>query len=156
MATVRIEYYGMDGAGPTVTAAKADASRKIERALSGSYAPSILRLGPWAALLYREARSGWIYALVATPEEGLRDLSGCTMGDSECRADVERRARHHLAQLAQFDMGDEAALAFAHKDDRAELRRYFAWQTECKAAMDAGCSEAQARERAARASCAIA
>ena len=37
--TVRIDYYGMDGAGATVKEAKADASRKIERALHAARQP---------------------------------------------------------------------------------------------------------------------
>ena len=104
MATaIRITYYGMDGEGATLKEAKADAARKVERALEGSYTPEMIRFDDWAVLLWREP-FGWHYKLIGGVCAG--NLYGCTRGDHD---EVREYAIYHLVS-ATYNPHDDASV----------------------------------------------
>jgi hypothetical protein len=149
MATVRIDYFGMEGEGPTVTEAKKDAGRRIEAALRDTYTPEIVQLGQWAALVSRDARTGWGYALITNDDGSLR--TGAVYGSvafGRTKAEALKDAKRHIAQLCILDMDDETVLAFVDKDDHNQIRGYIEWQRKCRQALDAGMDVEAAREYA--------
>ena len=98
MATVTIEYYGMEGQGRTVTEAKRDAGAKIEKALGGDWTPRLLTSRGWTILLYREP-SGWHSAITCDADSGPRtgNVHGTNYRDYE---DCHESALAHLGQLS--------------------------------------------------------
>lgn len=130
--TIRIEYYGMEGAGETVTKAKQDAGRKIEAAIHGSYVPEIIGnlANGFAVLLYREAKFGWSYKLITPETTGT--LYGSMATNNESKAVTERRARAHLADV----LNDSSYIK--HPDDLADWERKREWQDKYNAAIEAG------------------
>ena len=126
MTTIRLTHYGMDGEGPTVTAAKLDAGRKVERALDGAYDPRVLRFGPSMAIVYRTP-TGWYWAYVRKPEDkdaeevcgnqaGFRDES-----PADGRANAIRAAKRALAQDAWTGANSAECTSYLHKDDRHDF-----------------------------------
>ena len=51
---VTLTYYGVDGTGRTVTAAKNDAGRKIEAMLKGDYTPRLIQYRHITMVLFRD------------------------------------------------------------------------------------------------------
>ena len=106
--TIRIEYFGMEGSGPTVKEARADAGQKIEKALRGSYEPQVIAFDGQMAILWREPKHGWLYGRIV---DGALHPGG--MGAEESCDEAKARARFDLAQLAWSpDSDDEEILAF--------------------------------------------
>ena len=68
MATIKITYYGMDGEGPTVRAAKEDAGRKLETALrEAKHGVHLIAFAGIAAVVaYDVWQSEWGYRLINT------------------------------------------------------------------------------------------
>ncbi len=95
MATVRVEYCGMDGEGKTLTAARQDAARKAEKAITGSYAPTILESRGWIILVWRDP-NGWRESIIKD-EEGVRKNSGYSSG-------VEYADAYHGALMSMAQM----------------------------------------------------
>lgn len=76
---IRIDYYGVEGAGKTVKEAKLDAGRKIETMLKGDYVPEVIAFRGFVALLWREPY-GWFSKLLTdyhTHEIQTGRLNGC-------------------------------------------------------------------------------
>lgn len=96
MTTINITYFGMDGTGRTVTEAKKDAGAKIERALTGSYEPTLLSSRGFIVLVYRDP-DGWRSAIIAD-ETGVRERVSHSSG----RADREEALGEAFANLAQL------------------------------------------------------
>lgn len=123
MATVTIEYFGMSGSGATLTAAKKDAGAKIEKAMSGTYTPTVLTHRGYAVLVFREP-NGWDHRIIAEPTGGIRE--GRVWGGCNYRTEEEatRAAKSHLAQLG-WEPGDGLTppAFLTHKDDIAEYVR---------------------------------
>jgi hypothetical protein len=92
-----IKYFGVEGTGKTVTAAKADAGRKIESALEGSYSPMLVSWRGQSAVVYRTP-DGWGYALVNSDRDGVH--SPCTNTSHADRADAIASAKQHVAMNA--------------------------------------------------------
>ena len=94
---ITIEYMGMEGQGETVTKAKQDAGRKIERMLEGYYTPEIIgTIGEsYCALLAREPKHGWGYHILKAGDSGPMFLQ-CNDPDRES---ARRSVRRHLADL---------------------------------------------------------
>jgi len=140
---VRITYFGMEGEGPTVTAAKQHAGAKIERALSGDYTPLALVWRGHVAIVAREPRSGWGYRLVHV--DGARRQSLYLNGDGDGNpVDAERAARRHLAQNAWDGSETDEASIIEHEQDRREFRSWAAHSVAYKRARDAGATDEQA------------
>ena len=136
--TIKIEYFGMPGEGPTVKEAKLDAGRKIEAALHGSYAPTFLTFGDYTALVWREP-TGWGYRLLSEKDNTL--YASC----NDSRDEAMRRAKRHLAQLAELTIPDEEILAYVHKDDRREIENGIRWQREMRDLAAQGYTDQEAR-----------
>jgi hypothetical protein len=68
--TETVIHLGMTGRGPNKTAAKKDALNKIQDALTGDYAPSVMVYRSWVGLLYRNPLAGWCYHLVELESDG--------------------------------------------------------------------------------------
>jgi hypothetical protein len=137
MATVRITYFGMDGAGSTVTEAKKDAGRKIEAALDGSYAPSIIDHRGYSVLVYREPM-GWCDKLIRCPE-GMRTGRQYASANHATEKDALRAACRHVAQLGWTEADGQEPPVFL--TDRADIAEYKAWtrfQLRYQAARRAG------------------
>lgn len=61
---ITLSYYGVDGTGPTVTAAKNDAGRKIEAMLKGDYTPRLIQYRTFTMVLFRDPFRGWVSSLI--------------------------------------------------------------------------------------------
>ena len=132
MKTTTIKHLGMEGTGRTKSEAKQDAISKIEAATAGSYTPTVIVSGVWAALVYRDL-SGWGYKLIATADEGIR--AGAVFAACyDSREKAHRDARRHVGQLSlpQWGAGvfspDDVPSVVENEEDRRELHRYAAWQ----------------------------
>jgi len=145
MPTVRVEYYGVEGEGRNVTEARADAGRKIAKAIRGSYDPYYLHLGRESAIVYRTPLYGWSYALLDNRESGT--VFGTTMG--EPFEETLQSARKHLAQLAWDGCNDQECLDFVEKSDRGEFQRWLDFQNAYKVARAEGLSDTDAFAKAA-------
>ena len=136
--TINLTYFGMHGAGRTVTEAKQDAGRKIEKALTGSYAPELLGRPhhTYRAILWREPTC-WSYHLLehdTKPET----LFGCSR-DYGSRQDARRYVLCHLA-----DLNDDVTLL----SDPADIRDWQTkhdWVIRVRTAQAAGYSDEDAR-----------
>jgi hypothetical protein len=138
MATVRVTYYGMDGAGRTVTEAKQDAGRQIERALEGSYEPTILASRGMAIMVWRDPY-GWRASFITDGGDdkgngGFRDRLSYSTGKDR-KAALEE-AMMSLAQLTWDGsellspcLGDAESLAKRRDvDGRAMLAEFRSWR----------------------------
>jgi hypothetical protein len=149
---IRITYYGMEGEGPTVREAKADAGNKLEQLVRDTESrPQIYSFGDRLAIIAR-TRYSWGYWLL----ENNKPMSGGTHG-FENFADAQRSALSHMADLAwSHDVSDDRAFAAealkcletANRDrDRAidDLVYRWQWQRRWKAARDQGFDDNKAR-----------
>ena len=143
MEKIGVTYYGVEGSGPTVAAAKQDAGRKIEAAMTGSYAPQIIRHREYIAFVWR-APYGWSYKLL-TGDELSGPVQGCTSSNDDL-PETLRLAERHLAQLT----GTTEGLQHLTDTDRREAAAYEAWQTQYRAARADGQNDAEARKTAGR------
>jgi hypothetical protein len=95
--TVTETVYGMDGHGPTVKAARADAVDKLKSATEGSYTPRLLASRGWQVLLWRDL-GGWHMNTLADADGLRRDPFQC--GSSGGAFEKEYvSALLHLAQM---------------------------------------------------------
>jgi len=128
--TIRLEYFGMPGEGPTVKEAKADAGRKIEAAFAegpgkgGYYAPLVLSHRGKLLVASRHPLRGWGYRLDSDLfEKCYQEFSHCSGGFasfSECREAAVR----HLADLTRIEGETDSPLFDALPErNRDEVRR---------------------------------
>lgn len=139
---VRITYYGIEGEGVTLKEARADAARNIEVALEGSYTPKLLEFGNHQALVWREP-VGWGYRLLNGADTCLYPSVFHAKQEG-----AERQARYHLAQSGWEPANDGPALAYVHRDDRATLATWIAWQRRYAHARAEGLSDVEAHRKA--------
>lgn len=122
MPTVTTEYCGVEGTGGSLKEAKADAARKIERSLKGSYTPEIVAHRGWAHLIYREP-DGWHYRNIATPQ-GVRD--GQVWGSRG--GTYEETLRAVQSDLALLGWAHEDALTPpALLEERSQIADFQSW-----------------------------
>lgn len=151
MSAVRITYYGMEGAGRTLTEAKTDAGRKIEQALSGYYTPTILSWRDWAILVYRDPLASWKTAIIVDAETGVR--SGRVWGGGPYATEKEaiRSAQSHLADLGWHpDDGETPPPFLTDRDLISEFRSKVQFQVRYRTARDRGLSDGDAHAYACR------
>ena len=143
--TVHIEYFGMPGSGPTLKEARADAGRKLERAMKETYRPRVIRFCDHLAIVWREPDNGWRYGRVG--EDG--ELQG-SIGSPETLDQAVARAQYDQAQLAWSpEADDEEVLGFIEDlTSRGELRRWVEWQRRYDAYRKAGKGDVEAHEAA--------
>ena len=160
---IRLTYHGMDGEGVTVREAKADAGRKIERALTEmSKAPVIVSVDGRVALVAYDPGAGWGHRLIAYsgdeayPRPGPQYVSGAFPTQHEA---ILHAARHVLDLCWEPDAEDDEThydaitskpfgAPMSHTE-RWEMRRKilqgWAWQRRYRTARDAGLSDEDAR-----------
>jgi hypothetical protein len=146
MATVRVTHIGMEGEGRTLAAAKQDAARKAEAALTGEYTPHYVKHAGSIAVIAREPQYGWGYRIIY-PDSSTSDalfLQG-QGGTANSKKDVIESAAWHLAQNAGHYDGLEAIIPAKRRN---ELDRYFESQARYKEAIDRGMSDEEARSYA--------
>ena len=111
MAKISITYYGMDGEGPTIKEAKADAGRKIEKLVAAaSEAPIIISIRGFASLVaYSGHSSGGSWASRLIMSDGKIHTGPAYLGsDSEDKHRVMVQALTHVATSAwTFDDDDQ-------------------------------------------------
>ena len=160
---IRLTYHSMDGEGATVREAKADAGRKIERALAEmSKAPVIVSVDGRVALVAYDPGCGWGHLLIAYPGDdayprpGPQYVSGAFATQHEA---ILHAARHVLDLCWEPDAEDDDARYDAitskpfgapmNHTEQSEMRRKilegWAWQRNYRKARDAGHSDEEAR-----------
>ncbi len=145
MATITVNYCGMEGTGETVTKAKQDAARKIEAVLFGNWDPYILFHHGMVAVVSRipgNSARQWGYAL-ATPEDGSRDI--WQTANYETREAAIADAASHLAQNAGTYAGLEKYLS---RNKQLDLDSYFVWQEAYAKAKALGYNDTECRHQA--------
>ncbi len=148
MKTVTVDICGVTGTGATVTKAKADAARKIEMALAGSFTPFVMSYQDMTAVIARDPTSTvqpWGYKLFSNGEVGRDVWLDCNYGTRD--AAIQACARH-LAQNAGTYDGLERWIAPA---ERRDLDGYFMWQSTYAVARAAGASDEECRVQAEQA-----
>ncbi len=97
MTTIHVEYYGFQGEGPTVKAAKEDAGKKIAALHRDNWTPVIREWRGHAALVFRTLR-GWEYRFIARPDQlpPLHIPMGSCPGGTD-RAETIFTAERHIA-----------------------------------------------------------
>lgn len=100
--TIRLTYYGVEGEGPTVTAAKHAAGRKLEHLVSQTdEAPTYIEIAGVSALVFFQ-KSGWGHCLLeyreTRPKIGrVHQSSG---GGERDRHEAEIGALRHVLDIA--------------------------------------------------------
>lgn len=97
---IALTYCGMAGEGRTVTEAKKDAARRIEKAMEGSYSPIVLTAGEWQALMYRRPDCGWSHAIISGPDRERKEMQHLYGSPAGSQKDCEAQCRKHLGDLA--------------------------------------------------------
>ena len=151
MATVTINYCGMEGTGRNVTDAKQDAARKIMAALSGSYNPAVLECRGWTILLWRTP-DAWYSRIIQQKGEPVTN-SPSTNWEGDDREEAIRSARAHLAQLA-WRHADGLAVPRTDEDveialDQRQRGEFLSWagfQLAYRAARERGMSDTEAHQ----------
>jgi hypothetical protein len=142
--SVTVMHYGVEGTGRTVTEAKKDAGKKIEKALEGSYTPQILAWRGYVALVYRDMQ-GWQSRLIMDPERGVIDgpVHGSHYGD-EIKEAVDA-ANSNLAQLG-WKPEDclECPSILTTREQQSDFRHWCKFQLRYKAAKSAGLNDNEA------------
>lgn len=144
---IRLDYYGVEGTGRTVTEAKKDAGERIRQALAGPYTPTVLSYRGTAMLVYREP-GGWCYRIIAEPD-GIRDGKVWGSPNDPTEADALRAAGRHLADITMQE-ADTDPPAFVHRDDVREWRRSLDVLRRYRQAQRAGLTDEEARSYALR------
>lgn len=140
---ISLTYCGMPGDGRTVTDAKKDAARKIEKALDGHYTPTMMRAGDLIGFIWREPMQGYHYKIVR-PDTENGALFGNATGTGE-ESDTRRACARHMAQNLGSYAGLERYLSPA---DVRDLDSYFAWQDRYAAFKAQGMTDQEAHDSA--------
>jgi hypothetical protein len=142
MKRTRTQYakvYGMEGSGPTASAARKDAIARIERATKGSRTPEILAYDGNAMLLYRDL-DVWRYAPIYDQGEFRTSPIGGSFYDT--REECYDRAACHLAQNAQqlyeWWTVEDVPEFVTSEEDRRFLVGYARWQRAARHAQKMG------------------
>lgn len=147
---VTIQYFGMEGTGRTLTEAKQDAGRRIEKAVTGSYLPFVQSYRGQSVLVWRELER-WQFRLLTDYETGaVRDgfVYGCGAGQ-DTFDDVVKAAKYALAQTTwQPEDGDFPPDFLKSEDIRREFKSWAAWQLRYRAHRANGMSDVDAHRAA--------
>ena len=141
MATVQIEYFGMEGIGKTVTEAKRDAGSKIEKAMQRHYQPMILSWRGNTKLLWATTlgwRSCWL-----TDNGQMKDEIYGGSGDNSDKDDEIRSCLSCLAQSGwKPEDGDSCDLLDKHRlathAMRSDFRSWVKFQLRYRVAKEKG------------------
>jgi hypothetical protein len=155
---IKLTYYGIEGEGPTVTAAKQDAGRQLEHIVKQTEdSPTIIRIGAVVALVAFQ-RWGWGHTIIegiAEPQTGHVYPSG----GYATRGEAELGALKHVLDCAWKWPEDDAAwfdaviagkpgVYFSPREVsriRGEFLAQCKWQRDYKAARAQGYDDQDAR-----------
>ena len=139
MATVQIEYFGMDGVGRNVTEAKRDAGAKIERFISADGRPVFIHYRGSAVMVYL-TRYGWEYSIAQLADGAEPFGRGCCICATWERADAVLEAKEHLAQNIVGDtltdavtVAHDLGLPFESARELVELTGWHIAFRQCRA-----------------------
>jgi hypothetical protein len=150
---ITITYFGVDGKGPTLTAAKKDAGRQIEMMLKGDYTPRLIQYRHFTIVLFRDPFRGWVYSSVENLAAMTADGSAFTKPLSSSSAsgdDYETAYNTALFHLAQLTWQHEDGIRppdFLNVVLQKECREYFRWQVGYKFLQAQGMDDPAIRER---------
>jgi hypothetical protein len=155
---IRIEYFGVEGEGPTVTAAKQDAGRRLEHLVKQTEeSPTIIKVGGVAALVAFQ-RHGWGWRLIQTTGQAL-NTGRIHVSSGYDKREAELGALKHVLDVAwnfPNDVTDEEWITESLKgcgvylslgDERqikADALRGFGWQRRYRVARAQGYDDADA------------
>lgn len=150
---ITLSYYGVDGTGRTVTAAKNDAGRKIEAMLKGDYTPRLIQYRTFTMVLFRDPFRGWVSSVIenlaAMTADGTaftKQLRSSTASGDDYET-AYNNALFHLAQITwQHDDGIRPP-EFLNPLLQRECREYFRWQMGYKFLEAQGMNDPAIRER---------
>lgn len=146
MARIRLEHFGVDGSGRTVTEAKQDAGRKIQALVEELRFPCVFRFPTGIVGVVARTVEGWSYALLYADQESRTDaLAASGYGD---QAETVAAMRRHVAQNLVFGVPDHGLSVLADDRARREHIGYVNWQLDYRALRAAGKSDHEAHEGA--------
>lgn len=132
MKTIKVDYFGFEGSGPTVKEAKADAAKKLMAFIKDAeHGPRFLKIEDYLIVTYRTYGT-WAYRLF---------YPGCGTG-AECigmatQEQAEKQGRHHAAQMAST-IENVRTDFLIDPQQQQELIDYFAWQKRYREAREEG------------------
>lgn len=157
MTAVSIEYYGMNGSGKNLTEAKRNAGAKIERALEGTYWPSVISFKGWLAFIYRDPVSGWWYQLLSPEEQRNFAIKATRIHGTTNYDEFEDAVRHARSHLAQCLIDPSDTMTYEHTNevilndaDRKEHAYQCNWQLCYRTWSNLGKDDNECREHAWR------
>jgi hypothetical protein len=109
--TIRITYYGVDGEGPTVTAAKQDAGRRLEHLVKQTEEPPVIIMVEGEAAILGFTKYGWGHRCFMTARPAHAVLVGTQWlsGGFATKHEAELYALKHVLDNAwNFPPDDEA------------------------------------------------
>jgi hypothetical protein len=151
--TITVTYYGVEGTGPTVTAAKHNAGRKIDEMLKGDYTPRLIQYRHITIVLFRDPFRGWVYSSIENLAGMTADGSALTKqlrSSSASGDDYETEYNRALFHLAQITWQHEDGICppdFLNITLQREYREYFRWQMGYKFLQAQGMEDQAIRER---------
>jgi len=125
MVVRRVTYCGIEGEGPTAKAAREQAERRLELAMTGSYNPWVFRDCQHTLFVWREP-TGWTYRIVWPDFPNGQHLQPniVPVDDFQC---VSSKAAYHFAQSVYTGIKSipiELTQKLSLKD-RHELQMYY-------------------------------
>jgi hypothetical protein len=161
--TIRITYYGMDGEGPTVKAAKEDAGHKLAHLVAQTEEAPVIVAVEGVAALVAYTQQGWGHRLITG--QSTDNTSGFftgpqyVSGSYETKQEARLAALRHVLDIAwRFECDDAAWLdqmtasrtgcPLSHADARTlrtEMLERWAWQRRYRKAREAGRTDEDAR-----------
>jgi len=146
---IRIDHYGVEGEGKTITQAKADAGRKIQAMLKGNYTPEIFTYKGRCSLIWREPFSGWYSRMLTDYETGqIRPglQNGCSSHSS--KTDAIQATRLNLAQAAWTTTDGLTIPEILEPDQAQDFIAWARFQLKYQELKSGGLSEAECHRQA--------
>ena len=123
---ITVTYCGMRGEGPTVKAAKLDATRKIEEMINEDWTPHMIVSGSWIVIVTKapsDYGAHWGHRILKLDELSSGPVFMCTMSGK--KQDAIKAGAKHLAQTVGNYTGLEQYL---DSNDMKSLDDYFKFQ----------------------------
>jgi hypothetical protein len=141
---ITLEYFGFQGQGATVKAAKQDAGQKIAALHEGIWQPTLREWRGEAVLVYRTL-NGWVYSFLQHASGPLQ-FSGTCMGNGEFWETL-RSAERHLADTGwkTNEPITDFPEWFHNEQDRKEIMDGRKWQLRIQELVAKGYSMDRAR-----------
>jgi hypothetical protein len=144
----RVLIYGMEGRGPTLTAAKQDARQKLANATLGHYRPWYCIINGHYMIVWREL-DGWTYQIV-WPKSPRVGYSGGYESGGGSFEEVQRRGVRHLVRCVYADTTQipKELADILGESGLHELAEYWQWHRRYVEGIQRGLSDLDARDYA--------